>query len=593
MPKRAEQAAVAVICALCLMLTVAAMVAPDCAAAENASDLGAAPEAASPRARTDTAPATALRHMVAAANPYASRAGLEILRAGGSAIDAAIAMQMVLNLVEPQSSGIGGGGFLLYYDAGTGEVLAYDGRETAPASADAGMFLQKDGTPMPFFDAVVGGLAIGTPGVVAMLSLVHQDHGRLPWKTLFQPAIDLSREGFRISPRLHALVSEDRYLARYETAREYFYAADGEAKSVGAVLRNPDLAQTLERIANEGPRAFYEGEFARDIVTAVAGVPDNPGRLTLADLRGYEAKRRKPVCREYRAYRICGMPPPTSGGVAVLQILGILANFDLAEIEPVSADSAHLLAEAGRLAFADRNRFLADPDYVDVPVGQLTDPGYLADRSQLIRMDKSLGHAEPGLPSDAMDMPRQEDPPSTSHLVAVDSEGNAVSFTSSIENAFGSRVMVRGFLLNNQLTDFSFRPDLDGRPVANRAASGKRPRSSMSPMLVLDAKGNFELATGSPGGSRIIGYVAQSLVAMLDWNLDPQAAAAMPHALSRNGPTELEAGTDFADLVDDLRARGHDVRTDDMVSGIHAIRRVDDGYLGGADPRREGLAVGD
>ncbi|MDX1711777.1 MAG: gamma-glutamyltransferase [Rhodovibrionaceae bacterium] len=552
-----------------------------------------APEAASPGTDAPDGPARAQRHMVAAANPHAARAGREILRAGGSAIDAAVAMQMVLNLVEPQSSGIGGGGFLLHFDAAKGATVAYDGRETAPAAARPGMFLKADGTPMDFFDAVVGGLAVGTPGVVAMLAAAHEDHGRLAWKRLFQPAIALAENGFAISPRLHALVSADRYLTRYEPARSYFYTESGAAKPVGTVLRNPDLADTLRRIAEGGPAAFYEGDIARDIVAAVREVPDNPGRLSLADLKSYEAKRRAPVCGHYRVYRVCGMPPPTSGGVTVLQILGILSNFEMAKLEPVSADSAHLLAEAGRLAFADRNRFLADPDYVEMPVARLTSPDYLGDRSRQIRMDRSMGGAEPGLSFDHLDMPEQPDPPSTTHLVAVDGDGNVVSFTSSVENAFGSRVMVRGFLLNNQLTDFSFRPEIDGRPVANRAAPGKRPRSSMSPMIVFDESDAFELAVGSPGGSRIIGYVAQALVAMLDWGLDPQAAAAMPHALSRNGPTELEAGTGFEELAPALKERGHDLRIDSMVSGVHAIRRVADGYLGGADPRREGVALGD
>jgi gamma-glutamyltranspeptidase/glutathione hydrolase len=533
------------------------------------------------------------RHMAAAANPLAAEAGLEVLRAGGSALDAAIATQMVLNLVEPQSSGIGGGGFLLHYDAQTGETAAYDGRETAPGAAGPDLFLAPDGEPMEFWQAVVGGRSVGVPGLLRMLEMAHRRHGRLAWKRLFQPAIRLAEDGFPVSPRLHRLIAGDRHLRRFPATARYFHDAAGDPLPVGHRLRNPAFAETLRRVAEAGAQAFYQGPVAEAIVAAVRGAAGNPGALGLEDMAGYRARRREPVCAPYRTWRVCGMPPPTSGGIAVLQMLGILSHFDLASLRPNSAEAVHLMAEAGRLAFADRNQFLGDPDFVTVPVAALLDPAYLARRARLIAPGASLGKATPGLPVQNGAMPAQPDPPSTTHLVVVDDAGNAVSMTASIESAFGSRLMAAGFLLNNELTDFSFRPTAAGRAVANRVEAGKRPRSSMSPMLVLDERGRLALAVGSPGGSRIIGYVAKALIGALDWNLDIQAAISLPNAVNRNGATDLEADTALAGLAPRLEAMGHEVRVRPLTSGLHGIALAPDGLTGGADPRREGVALGD
>jgi len=531
--------------------------------------------------------------MVATANPHATRAGLDILRAGGSAVDAAIAAQLVLNLVEPQSSGIGGGAFMLHYDAASGRLDAYDGRETAPASATPEMFLDDAGQPMDFWDAVIGGRSVGVPGLLRMLALAHRQHGRLPWARLFAPAIALSEEGFAVSPRLHHLIAEDEDLKDFPEARRYFFDAEGRPLAVGAKLRNPAFAATLRRIAEGGADAFYQGAIAAEIAATVQTAPRHPTDMTLADLAGYRAKARPPVCAPYRRWTVCGMPPPTSGGVAVLEILGLLERFDLSALAPESAEAVHLIAEASRLAFADRNRYLADSDFVEVPVARLLDRGYLARRSRLIAPDKSLGVATPGLPTQNGAMPRQPQPPRTTHLVVVDAAGNAVSMTSSIESAFGSHLMAGGFLLNNELTDFSFEPLVDGRAVANRVAPGKRPRSSMSPTMVFDADGKLVLAIGSPGGSRIIGYVVKTIIAVLDWGLDVQAAIALPNFVNRNGPTDLEADTPLTALAPALAARGEAVRIVPMVSGLHGIAVTPGGLEGGADPRREGVALGD
>jgi gamma-glutamyltranspeptidase/glutathione hydrolase len=558
----------------------------------GAEDLAPEPAAAgAPRAG-----AVAARHMVVAANPHAARAGREALRRGGSAVDAAIAAQMVLNVVEPQSSGIGGGGFLLHFEASSGEVIAYDGRETAPAEARGDLFLDPAGEPLAFFKAVVGGRAVGAPGLLAMLELAHRRHGKLPWAELFAPAIHLAEEGFAISPRLADLIARDPFLATYAEARAYFYRPDGTAKGAGERLVNPALAATFRTVAAGGARAFYEGELAAAVVGAVRGAADNPGSLSRADLAAYRAKARRPVCAPYRAWRVCGMPPPTSGGVTLLQILGALAATPLARLAPGSSQAVHLIAEASRLAYADRAQYLGDADFVPVPVAGLIDPRYLARRAALIRPDATLGKAAAGQPpgrEGRLAPAGERDSPSTTHLSVVDGEGNAVAMTTSIENAFGARLMVQGFLLNNQLTDFSFRPERDGVAVANRVEPGKRPRSSMAPTLVFDGDGRLVLALGSPGGSRIIAYVAQALIAALDWGLRVQAALSLPHHVNRNGATELEKGTVLEALAPALAALGHQVEVRELNSGLHAIRVTPAGLEGGADPRREGVALGD
>ncbi|MGB8274982.1 MAG: gamma-glutamyltransferase, partial [Alphaproteobacteria bacterium] len=534
--------------------------------------------------------------MAAAANPLAAEAGRDILARGGTALDAAVAMQMVLALVEPQSSGIGGGGFLLYFDAESRQVFAYDGRETAPAAARPDMFLRPDGAPKAFYEAAVGGLAVGVPGVLAMLETAHRSHGRLPWADLFAPAIRLAEQGFVVSPRLHRLIAADRYLRQTPEGAAYFYRPDGTARAAGERLTNKPLANVLRLVAFQGSSAFYTGKIAADMVDAITHAPVNPGRMTLADLAGYRAQAREAVCRPYRSYRVCGMPPPSSGGVAVLQSLGILENFDLPALPPESLDAVHLIAEASRLAFADRNRYLADPDFGTVPVEALLDRDYLAQRARTIPPTQDMGAAEPGrLPASATPdyaPGPTHDVPSTSHMSAVDRYGNAVAFTTSIENGFGSRLMVDGFLLNNQLTDFAFVPEVDGRPVANAPAPLKRPLSSMAPTLVLDHDRQFVLSVGSPGGPRIIGYVLKTLIANLDWRLDIERAIALPNFLNRNGATELEAGTDLTAFKNELEAMGHTVEIRELTSGLQGIAATSPGsgagYEGGADPRREG-----
>ncbi|MGF1623749.1 MAG: gamma-glutamyltransferase [Alphaproteobacteria bacterium] len=546
---------------------------------------------------SETRVARAESFMVASANAYATETGLDILRDGGSAVDAAIAVQLVLNLVEPQSSGLGGGAFMLAWDAEAEKLDAYDGRETAPAEVTETLFLDAEGQPMEFWSAVVGGRSVGTPGVLRMMERAWQDHGRLPWADLFQPAIELAEAGFAVPQRLNTLITEDPHLGRFETARTYFYNDRGEPLPVGHVLRNPRYATLLRTIATNGVDAFYTGSIAFDIVTAVRNTPDNPGLLNLDDMAGYTAVRREPLCIPYRVYTVCGMPPPTSGGITVLQMLAFLERFDMSALEPQSAEAAHLLAEAGRLAYADRDLYIADADFVPVPVAGLLNRAYLTERSALIDPKAAMGTAEAGRPEQQQGWlygPGVSlELPSTSHISIVDAEGNAVSMTTSIESGFGSRLMVHGILLNNQLTDFSFQPDADGAPIANRVEPGKRPRSSMAPIIVFDADNQVVLVIGSPGGSRIIGFVVQSIVAVLDWGLDPQTAVSLPHVLNRNGATELEQNTVAASLAEPLQAMGHEVMVRDLNSGLHAIQVTPDGLLGGADPRREGAARGD
>jgi gamma-glutamyltranspeptidase/glutathione hydrolase len=553
------------------MLRLAAALAvllPLAAAAQTARPQPEGPSGlAAPRAAV-----VAERHMVSAANPIAADVGRQILRQGGSALDAAVAMQMVLTLVEPQSSGIGGGAFLVHYNAETKKVETYDGRETAPAGARAEMFLDADGKPVPFAKAAMGGHAVGVPGLVGMLALAHDDHGRLPWARLFEPAMRLATDGFAISPRLNQLVADTPQLKEFTGTREYFFDADGNPKAAGTRLANPALAETLRIIANGSAPAFYSGGLARAMVRAV-NANGVPGPLTVDDLKGYKPVKREPVCGAYRQYRICGMGPPSSGGVTVAQILGMVERFDMRQLGPNSLAAVHAIAEAERLAFAER--------------------------AKLISPERSMGKAEPGrfqraalrAPDTASELP------ATTHLSVVDAAGNAVAMTSSIEQAFGSRVFVRGFLLNNHMTDFALKPRDGDVPNINRIEPGKRPRSSMSPTIVVDREGRLVLTLGSPGGPRIIPYVAQALVATLDWGLDLQRAFALPHAVNMNGATELEKDTPLAALAPELKALGHDVTLAVHTSGLHGIqvvrRQGRQQLVGGADPRREGEALGD
>ncbi|MCW9002788.1 MAG: gamma-glutamyltransferase [Rhodospirillales bacterium] len=567
-----------------------------CAAAPASSPSypQAAPEGLGARRSVEATHAS--RHMVAAANPHAVKAGLSILQAGGSAIDAAIAAQMVLNVVEPQSSGIGGGGFLLHLASG-GQIEAFDGRETAPASARPDMHLRPDGTKKKFFEAAIGGNAVGVPGLLSMLHMAHARHGRLPWAALFQPAITLAEDGFPVSPRLHRLIAADKHLKTFPDTAAFFYGPDGSALPIGATLRNPPLARTLSAIAQGGPDAFYKGPIATDIAATIRNATVNPGGMTIADMAAYRTIVRDPICAPYRVWVVCGMGAPSSGGIATLQILGLLEGFDLAGIGPGSAEAVHLIAEASRLAFADRALYVADPDFTQVPQSGLIDPTYISGRAKLISLTASMGEAKPGDPqgrtSRANGLDRGEGGNSTTHISIVDSDGNVVSMTTSIENAFGSRMMVRGFLLNNQLTDFAFSPTQEGKTVANAAAPGKRPRSSMAPTIVRDAAGKPVLAIGSPGGSRIIAYVVKTLIGVLDWELDMQTAVSLPNFANRNGATEIEEGSPLERLTLDLEALGHQVRAVPMTSGLHGIRLHDGGLEGGADPRREGEARGE
>ncbi|TFY98529.1 gamma-glutamyltransferase family protein [Ramlibacter rhizophilus] len=547
------------------------------------------------------------RFAVAAANPLATDAGFQVLRAGGSAIDAAVAVQMVLTLVEPQSSGIGGGAFLLHHDGR--KVEAYDGRETAPAAADERLFLGPDGKPLPFYEAVVGGRAVGVPGTVRMLELAHREHGRLPWARLIEPAILLAERGFRVSPRLNTLLANEAHLKKDPAAAAYFYKADGAPHDVGHVLRNPELAAVLRRIAREGSKALHEGEIAEAIVQKVRSHPGNPGRLSLADLAGYQPIKREAFCHDWTAagkpWRLCGFPPPSSGAITVGQILGILnatpaARLPLESGLP-SAQWLHFYTEAARLAFADRAQYIADPDFVQPPVGSwmsLVDPAYLARRASLIG-EQSMKVAQPGTPTGAAaarTAPMPEQPEfGTSHISIVDRFGNALAMTTTIEDQFGARQMVKGFLLNNELTDFSFAPaDAQGRPIANRVQPGKRPRSSMAPTLVFDKdSGQLALTGGSPGGALIIHYVAKTLQGVFHWGLDPQRAIDLPNFGSNNGPTLLEDRRFPTATALALRARGAEVREQAMTSGLQAIARTPTGWFGGADPRREGVVMGD
>ncbi len=537
----------------------------------------------------------ARRFMIATANPHASEAGNEILKAGGNAIDATIAAALMLNLTEPQSSGIGGGAFILSYDAARQGITAFDGREKAPAAAEASRFMLANGKPMTLREAINSGKSVGVPGLLRVMELAHRQQGKLPWARLFEPVIRLAEAGFPVSPRLNIQVASDKLLLDDPVTRAYFFNPDGTPLAVGTLLKNPAFAATLRRVAREGADAFYKGEIARDIVAAVAS-HRKPGDMTEADLSQYTAKQRDVLCGSYRAYKVCGMPPPSSGGIAVLAMLGALERFPMAQVRPNSTEAVHLFSEAGRLAYADRDYYVADPDYVNVPTGALVAPDYLKARSALIQPATSMKRAVQGVPAGvkmAWSPDENSEVPATSHISVIDKDGNAVSMTTTIEAQFGSHIMVRGFLLNNQITDFALTPEEDGKPVANRIEGGKRPRSSMSPTLVFDDKGKLLMTAGSPGGSAIINYVAKTLVGVLDWKMDIQQAISLPNMGSRNRATEVEKGTELEKLLTPLRAMGHEANAIEFTSGLQGIVVTPTGLVGGADPRREGVVLGE
>ena len=534
--------------------------------------------------------------MVASANPYATQAGVNILAAGGTAIDAAIAVQLTLGLVEPQSSGLGGGALLLYWDNKAKRLVALDGRETAPAAATADMFLDKDGKPLEFMAAVVGGKSVGTPGTVKLLEYSHKAYGKLPWADLFKAPIQLAEQGFIVTEHMaEQIASSAESLKQFPSTKAYFFD-DKEAPLVSGALRtNSDYANTLRLIAKEGAKAFYEGEIAQDIVKTVKEAPLNAGTLSLTDLANYTVKEREVVCIDYRAHNVCGMGAPTSGGIAIGEILGVLSHFDLNKSGYDNPDTWRLIGDATRLAFADRNRYVADSDFVKIPLQELLNPTYLKERAELLKTSTPLKTVAPGDFTTKVSQQFADDRalelPSTSHFVIVDKEGNVVSMTTTIENGFGSRLMTRGFLLNNELTDFSFVAEENGLAVANKIEPNKRPRSSMSPTIVL--KDNKPvLAIGSPGGSNIISYTAKAIIGVLDWGMDVQQAVSMPHMVNRTGDYYLEKGTKAEEFKPKFEAMGYTVKVDNLNSGLHAIAIKAEGLEGGADPRRDGVALG-
>ncbi len=533
------------------------------------------------------------KHMVASANPYASEAGFNVLEKGGSAIDAAIAVQLVLTLVEPQSSGIGGGTFILHWDKASKKMTTFDGRETAPQKATADLFLDENGKPLRWIDAVVGGRSVGVPGALDALKTAHSQYGKLPWNVLFEDAISLAEQGFIVSPRLAKLVGMrfNPGIAKLPKVNQYFFP-NGEPIKAGEVLKNPELANVYRSIAEQGIDVFYKGWIADDIVNAVQHAKIAPGKLSKADMQSYKTRQRAPVCGPYKVYQLCGMAPPSSGGLAVIQILAQLEKFKLNEKSPTALSTVHLFTQSSRLAFADRNKYVADSDFVTVPTDELLSKDYLAMRSSMIDPTKDMGKAIAGKVQQlAYANDNALELPSTSHISVVDSDGNAISMTSSIEMGFGSAVMVNGFLLNNQLTDFSLAPKVNGQWVANRVTPNKRPRSSMAPMMVFNADGSLKLTIGSPGGSRIINYVAQTTLAILDNQLNPQEAINLPRVTNRNKVTTLEKGTVLTALKPQLEAMGHQVSIRDLNSGIQAIEVRDGKLFGGADPRREGKVL--
>lgn len=537
---------------------------------------------------------TANDYMVVAANPYASRAGYNIIEKGGSAIDAAIAVQAMLTLVEPQSSGIGGGAFILYWDNENKKLYAFDGRETAPAKANAYLFTEQ-GEPMRWRDAVVGGKSVGAPGVLRALAMAHNEFGELPWVELFSDTIKTANEGFEVSARLHRLLALDIHpgMREFPASNNYFFP-DGEPLAQGSNKKNPALAKVLSNIASEGVDYFYTGELPKRIEATVQSASINPGLLEASDIENYLPIKRQAVCGLYRDHKICGMPPPSSGGINVYQVLKMLEPYNLSSMAPNSLEFVHLYTQASAMAYADRSMYIADTDFTNLPYAALINDAYLNSRGGGIKPEGQMRKFDAGKPySDAQLSPDYAlELPNTSHISIIDKKGNAVSMTSSIEFMFGSGLMVDGFLLNNQLTDFSLSPTQNRFPTLNRVEPGKRPRSAMSPTIVFDSKGEVELVIGSPGGSRIISYVTQTIIAVLDWQLNMQEAINLPKITNRNDYTALEKGTPIATFESQLTEMGHNVRVVDLNSGLHGIQVIDGVLVGGADPRREGLAVG-
>ncbi|MBB43873.1 MAG: gamma-glutamyltransferase [Rhodospirillaceae bacterium] len=556
-------------------------------------------------AKANRASVYAKQQMVSAANPVAVRIGLNILRAGGSAVDAAIAVQMVLTLVEPQSSGIGGGAFLLNYKpaktkASKPILSAYDGRETAPRAITENLFLKSNGDVFSWDKRKIGGRSVGVPGTVHVLGVAHKKHGRLPWKILFDPAIQMAKNGFAVSPRLHKMIKKDKFLKNFPEARNYFYLPNGKPLPIGYILKNPKLAETFKLLAEKGPQAFYSRNMSVDIANAVQKTHHLPGKLTAEDIQTYNSKQRPIICGPYKVWKICGMPPPTSGGVAVIQTLGMLERFNLGRHTPNSAEAIHLVTEASRLAFADRNLYLGDPDFVQIPSKGLINTKYLQERSALISKRETMKIAIAGKPPFLSVFPdfssdnASKELNSTSHIAIVDSWGEAISMTTTIGTAFGSRIMIHGFMLNDELADFAANPrDNKGKIKVNAPQPKKRPRSSMSPTFVLDREGNLIMTVGSPGGSSIIGYVIKTLIAVLDWKMHMQEAIDMPNFLNKNKRTELEKDTNLIELVKELQELGHNPDIREKTSGLSGIRVLEHGLEGGADSRREGIALGD
>ncbi len=557
-------------------------------------------EKASPEADTGfriTGAQRADNFMMVTANPIATQAGHDILARGGSAADAAFAAQLVLGLVEPQSSGLGGGAFALYWDAKEQKLTSYDGRETAPASVTETIFL-KNGRPMDFHDAATGGRAVGVPGLPKLLDLLYENHGTIPRDDVFQPAFELSKYGFIASPRLNKMIEKNKdHFRFFKSSKDYFLPNNGKAIEANQNIQNSDYNDVLFNFRNKSADIFYSGDVAQDIIKTVNEAWHNPGNMTTDDFLGYEVVMRDPVCGKYRIYKICSMGEPSSGGLTLIQSLQMLDRFDLETMSAKDPLAWHLIAEASRLAFADRNQYMADPGIVETPGAALIDPAYTAVRSTFIQADKMMENVQAGVPF-AWDMNQTEPDQKnkntgTTHISAIDKYGNAISLTSSIENAFGSKLMVDGFLLNNQLTDFSFMPERDGKKIANRAAPNKRPRSSMSPVIIFDAENKPVMVLGSAGGSRIIGYVLQRIIAVLDWDMPLDQALAMPNIIHRGGSLEIEEGKDLPFNIEALDAYGHDITRPEMNSGLTAIYKTGDTYYGAADPRREGIALGE